>query len=242
MRRIIEDLPLRTYVSLPDGEVKNIAIFFHGYGADGKDLFSLSEPLRISLPDTAFYFPDAPTPMGGVDGIGFFGGFEWFSLSDYNPAALTSIEEAEKYCRKMIPLAEKTRAITEQYVNEVMARHNLTEKETVVSGFSQGGLMAVYTALRHKAPFAGIIGLSAVPVTFDNNTFGEKDILSKPPVTLIHGDADNVVPLAAYQLNMKNLTEAGFLVEGFIVPRLMHGIDNTALMHLRAALGAYLVK
>ena len=83
MMRVLTDLPLRTYASLPDGgKPSHAAVFFHGYGADGQDLSGISGLLRRRLPNAAFYFPDAPEELG------FFGGYQWFDLDGFNPAEL----------------------------------------------------------------------------------------------------------------------------------------------------------
>ena len=64
MKRILTDLPLRTYASLPEGNIEQVGVFFHGYGADGQDLFNISGVLRHFFPNAAFYFPDAPEELG----------------------------------------------------------------------------------------------------------------------------------------------------------------------------------
>ena len=96
--------------------------------------------------------------------------------------------------------------------------------------------MAVYTALRFDETLAAAVGMSAVAVTFDGTVFTPEKIVSRPPVTLIHGDADNVVPPAVFDLNRRNLAAAGVAVETRVVSGLMHGIDMTAAGHLAAAL------
>ena len=55
------------------GSVKKVVIFLHGYGADGADLFSLSDPLSEQLPDCFFASPDAPRKCGAspLDMSGF---------------------------------------------------------------------------------------------------------------------------------------------------------------------------
>lgn len=219
--------------AVPEGNVKRAVIFMHGYGANGHDLYGLSSFLKWSFPDTAFYFPNAPESVPGAE---LFGGRQWFELSFYNPALLKTRQNIEETCRKMLPLAEKARTLTDTYVTQVRERHGLTAEQTALVGFSQGGLMALYTSLRYPERLAAVVGLSAVAVTFDDKTFSEKDIVHKLPVTLVHGDADDVVPLQTYQISMANLEKAGVPVEGFVVSDLMHGIDETAMFHLKTAL------
>ncbi|MGN1078769.1 MAG: alpha/beta hydrolase [Alphaproteobacteria bacterium] len=226
MKQILTDLPLRTYASLPEGKPEQAGVFFHGYGADGQDLFNISGVLRRFFPNAAFYFPDAPEELG------FFGGYQWFSLDGYDPAVLSDPEAGKKYLNSLMPLAEIARGVTDPYMRAVLEHSGVPADKAVLCGFSQGGLMAVYTALRFPEKLAAAVGLSAVAVMFDGKTFSPDKIVSKPPVTLIHGDADNVVPPAVFELNQQNLRNAGLSVESFVVPDLMHGIDETALRHL----------
>ena len=233
MKRILTDLPLRTYASLPAGNIEQVGVFFHGYGADGQDLFNISGVLRHFFPNAAFYFPDAPEELG------FFGGYQWFSLDDYNPVVLSDPMAGEKYLNSLMPLAEIARGVTDPYMHAVLEHSGVSANKAVLCGFSQGGLMAVYTALRFSQKLAGSVGLSAVAVMFDGNTFSPDKIVSDPPITLIHGDADNVVPPAVFERNKQNLKNAGLSVESFVVPHLMHGIDETALNHLCSSLKKY---
>lgn len=234
MNRMIGALPLTTYASFPDdGDPETAAVFFHGYGADGRDLFNLSGALRPYLPKTAFFFPDAPKKTAG---FGFGGGYEWFALDGYDPSLLYTAKDAEKYCKSLMPLAEEARAVTSEYLAQVVSLTGLSAGRTALCGFSQGGLMALYTALRYPEKLAAAVGLSAVAVMFDGKTFTPQDIVSKPPVTLIHGEADNIVPLPVFEMNLANLTQAGIEVESHTIPYLMHGIDNMALRYLCEAL------
>lgn len=233
MKKVLEDLPLHTYAFLPSEKAERAVVFFHGYGADGRDLFSLSPVLAGFFPQTAFYFPDAP------ERTGVFGGYQWFPLDDYDPLMLSDPERGEKYLNSLMPWAERTRAITDSYVNAILKHTKIPAHKLILCGFSQGGLMAIYTSLRFAQKLAGTIGLSSVAVMFDGQVFSKDRIVSRLPVTLIHGNADNVVPLTVFERHKKNLTDAGLVVNHFIVPGLMHGIDETALKHLIDAITSY---
>ncbi len=147
MKQILTDLPLRTYASLPEGKPEQAGVFFHGYGADGQDLFNISGVLRRFFPNAAFYFPDAPEELG------FFGGYQWFSLDGYDPAVLSDPEAGKKYLNSLMPLAEIARGVTDPYMRAVLEHSGVPADKAVLCGFSQGGLMAVYTALRFPEKF-----------------------------------------------------------------------------------------
>ncbi len=231
-----KDLVLSGPFSLPEGDVKRAVVFFHGYGANGHDLYGLSSFLKWSFPDTAFYFPNAPQAVPGAE---IFGGRQWFDLSAYDPSRMVSDKgEIERFCRSLLPLVEEARSYTARYVDQVREIHGLDAAHTALVGFSQGGMTALYTALKYPEKTAAVVGMSAVPVVFDDKVFPVSDIVSKPDVTLIHGDADDVVPLAAYRVNLENMDKAGVPAQGFVVEGLMHGIDETAMFHLKNALRA----
>ena len=77
------DLTGPAFIAPETQNVKRIVIFLHGYGANGNDLISLSQPMAAQLPDTAFYSPDAPFPCEANPM-----GRQWFSLSAYDPELL----------------------------------------------------------------------------------------------------------------------------------------------------------
>lgn len=230
------DLILSGPSFLPEDETKRAVVFFHGYGANGHDLYGLSSFLKWSLPQTAFYFPNAPQPVPGAE---IFGGRQWFDLSTYDPSSMVNDKaEIERFCRSVLPMAKAASAYTSAYVEQVCDIHGLDLSEVAIAGFSQGGMMALYTALTLSRPVACAVGMSAVPVVFDDKVFSISDIVSKPEVTLIHGDCDDVVPLLAYRVNLENMDKAKVPATGFIVGGLMHGIDDTAGYHLKNALKA----
>lgn len=237
MRTEIQDLPLTTYASLPDdGKIESAAVFFHGYGADALDLFNLSSALRQILPHTAFYFANAPVALT------MFGGYQWFSLDDFDPAKISKQHIGEEFLKKLMPRAEPVISMTRDYMNAVMKHAGVDETKTALCGFSQGGLMALYTALTMPKALAAVVAMSSVALMFDGEAMLPEKITAKPPITLIHGDSDNVLPLMVYEVNKANLLSAGLHVEGYIVPDLMHGIDQIALNILGATLVKHLAK
>lgn len=230
MNFITDDLPLMSCVSMPDGtKPEQAAVFLHGYGANGRDLFDISTYLRRVFPNAAFYFPDAPDSIG-------FGGYQWFPLDGYDPAMLVQPQRGEAYLKSLMPLAESVRPTVERYLDAVRKHAGVSSGKTALCGFSQGGLSAVLTALKYREKLAAAVGLSAVAVTFDETVLSPADIVSRPPVTLIHGDADDVVPPAVFERNAEALRQAGLAVDTHVVAGLTHGIDATALRYLCDAL------
>ena len=196
-------------------KASSVVVFLHGYGADGADLLGLSDPLAPHLPGTAFYAPDAPercvnNPMG----------YQWFPIP-----WLDGSSEAEAKA-SMAKSVEDVDA----FLDAVLAREDLTPDRMVIVGFSQGTMMALHVLPRRAAPVAGIVGFSGRLLAPELLT----QVRVRPPVMLIHGDQDPMVPYADMGLSAKALTADGFSVQTHTMPQTGHGISPDGL---RAALG-----
>lgn len=207
----------------PKGQAERLVIFLHGYGADGADLLGLSEPLAPHLPGTAFYSPNAPERCTGNPF-----GFQWFPIPWIDGS---SEEEAEAGLARA---ADDLNA----FLDAVMAEEGIGPEATALIGFSQGTMMSLHVAPRRAEPFAGVVGFSGRLLTPETL---EDEVVSRPPVLLVHGDADDVVPVAALPEAANALTGAGFEVYAHVSRGTAHGIANdglgVALAFLREKLG-----
>lgn len=185
-----------------------LVLLLHGYGADGNDLIDLAPHWAQAVPDALFIAPHAPQDCDG----GPYGR-QWFSLEDRSPAALLAgIQSARPQLDALIE-AECVAA-------------DLPPGAVALMGFSQGAMMALYTGLRRAVPPAGILAYSG-------RLIGEEslaaEIRARPPVLLVHGEADEVVPAKASRAAERALRAAGVPVESLYTPRLAHGIDEAGL-------------
>lgn len=187
-------------------EIKHVVVLLHGYGANGQDLLDLGQAWAPNLPNTLFISPDAPFECE----IGM-SGFQWFSLQEYTPEAM------EKGAAAAYPALK-------QFMDEIREEYKV-EKISVV-GFSQGTMMALYYGLRHGEDVKGILGYSGALM---GATLKVQDAQKELPVCLIHGDADEVVPVEATKMAHSQLTELGCAVDKTIIAGLGHGIDVQAL-------------
>ncbi len=196
------------------GTPKRLVIFLHGLGADGNDLLSIGPMLGLPE-DTHFLSPNAPF---ACDMAPY--GYQWFSLLDRNPARI--IHE--------IAIAAP---LLNAYIDAQIARFKLTPKDVALIGFSQGSMMSLYTAPRREAALAGVVGISGA-------LFGGESLAtekrSAPPICLMHGTYDEVVPFAAMGAAESGLKTAGLVVEAHARPGLGHGIDEAGI----AAASAFL--
>ncbi|MBU6338440.1 MAG: phospholipase [Rickettsiales bacterium] len=188
---------------------KYLVIFLHGYGANGKNLISLSHEFAHVLPDSHFISPNAPEAWEG----GFPDSYQWFSL--YSGFAYKSIAE-------MTPDVKRANKILTNFIDTQLERFSLTYKDLFLVGFSQGGMMSLYQGLIAPEKPAGIISFSGKLVLPE--LLGE-EIISKPEMCLIHGEADSVVPFSNFLEAQELLNEKGINFESHSIPHLDHSID-----------------
>ncbi|TFL18270.1 alpha/beta hydrolase [Jannaschia formosa] len=191
---------------------KRLLIFLHGYGANGADLIGLADPLAAHLPDTAFLSPDAPERCPGVPG-----GYQWFPIPWIDGS---SEEEA---------MAGMARAVADLgvFLDETMAREGVAAKDVALFGFSQGTMMSLHVAPRRAEPFAGIVAFSGRLLKPE---WLADEAVSKPPVLLVHGDADEVVPVQSLPEAAEALEQAGFeRIYAHVMKGTGHGIAPDGL-------------
>jgi phospholipase/carboxylesterase len=190
------------------GKPGHMVVLLHGYGADGNDLIGLAPLFGQLMPDTIFYAPNAPQPC---EGNPF--GYQWFPVSRLDPAlALAGVRDAAPS--------------VDLFLDEKMKEHGLDESKTVLIGFSQGTMMSLHVGLRRKKPLAGIIGFSGMLAGAE---ILKDEGKTKPPVLLVHGDADEMLPAGLSQRAAQALTEFGIETRLHIAPGLGHSIDDTGL-------------
>ncbi|RCK40200.1 alpha/beta hydrolase [Thalassospira xiamenensis] len=205
------------------GTTKSIVILLHGYGADGNDLIGLAPHFARALPDTAFYSPNAPFPCE----MSPFGR-QWFSLAEYDPEFLRRQPETMSGAlRAMAEGAAKNAAYIDRFIDTLLAEHDLPADKLALIGFSQGTMMALQTAPRRDPALAGVVGFSGA--LLGDEAFASA-IKTRPPVLLVHGTADPVVPIEASRLARDTLTSNGFDTELHERPGLQHGIDEEGIM------------
>lgn len=189
----------------------SVVVFLHGYGADGADLLGLADPLAPHLPDTAFYAPDAPEPCANNPM-----GYQWFPIPWLDGS---SEEQARESMGRSIGLLN-------DYLDKVLADENLTADRMVVFGFSQGTMMALHVLPRREQEVAGIVGFSGRLLEPEKL---QAEAKVKPPVLLVHGDQDPMVPFQDMGLAGEALQGAGFSVYAHVMKGTGHGIAPDGL-------------
>ena len=188
----------------------SVVVLLHGYGADGADLLGLADPLSPHLPGTAFHAPDAPEPCANNPM-----GRQWFPI----PWLDGSTEDMAR--ASMAQSLDDLNA----FIDEVLAREGVGPERLVLVGFSQGTMMALHLAPRRDKQVAGVVGFSGRLLAPE--LLHEARV--KPPVLLIHGDQDQMVPFADMGLAGDALVGAGFTVYSHVMKNTGHGISPDGL-------------
>jgi len=197
------------------GKAKRLVVFLHGYGADGNDLIEIGRAWQPLLADTAFVSPHAPEPCAQAPV-----GRQWFPLTFRDP------DERWVGVNKAAPGLEK-------FLEQELARRQLPPSALALVGFSQGTMMALHAGLRRAVAPAAIVGYSGIFV-LANNAAPEMiaaDIRARPPVLLVHGDRDDLIPVQALFHAAQGLAAIGIPTEWHISHGVGHGIDAEGLRH-----------
>jgi phospholipase/carboxylesterase len=188
---------------------KQLVVFLHGYGSNGDDLISLAPYWADLLPEAEFVSPNAPFPCEQNP----FGGFQWFGLNDRNAAMMLGGTRAAA-------------TILDAFLDAALQARGLDESKLALVGFSQGTMMALHVGPRRAVAPAAIVGYSGALIAADSLA---AEVKSKPPVLLVHGMADQVVPFAALAAATQALQAQGLDVEAIARPGLPHSIDPEGL-------------
>ncbi len=212
---------LKDYALAPlrGGKPQRVAVFLHGVGDRGDGgLLSIGQMLQRDFPDCEFLCPDAPFPYDMAPPE--FGGRQWFSLQSRDSSALAMGVRAAA-------------PILEAYLDEVLKSRELTPERMALIGFSQGAMMALYVAPRRTEPFAAVIGYSGFLI--DGASLPAEKRCA-PPILLVHGHRDDVVPCELMSSSAEGLAAAGLKVETLMCPMLGHSIDEAGIARGRAFL------
>jgi phospholipase/carboxylesterase len=186
---------------------KQIVLLLHGYGSSGADLIALAPHWQHALPEALFLAPNAPQRGG------FGAGYQWWPLTTLTPLALAAG-------------AQSAAPAVDAFIDRKLTQYELNDGDLALVGFSQGTMMALHVGLRRKKQVAGILGYSGM-LTGAADLGHQK--ITKPPVLLIHGSADPVVPVSALHAAEHALRRVGVNVKTHISLGLGHSVDPVGL-------------
>ncbi len=195
------------------GAARQLVVFLHGYGADGNDLIDIGRAWQAVMPHAAFVSPHAPHPCGQSPT-----GREWFPL--------TNRAQSERWLG-----VGSAAPVLDAFLDAELTRRNLPPRALALVGFSQGTMMALHVGLRRATAPCAIVGYSGVLVTEPDakpETLAAQ-IKARPPVLLIHGDSDELIPPQALFMSANGLAALGVPVEWHLSAGIGHGIDQEGL-------------
>ncbi len=197
------------------GSAKQLVVILHGYGADGNDLIEIGRQWQKILPDAAFASPHAHEPCAMAPG-----GRQWFRLTDRNPN-----ERWNGVC--------SAHPVIDAFIDSELETLGVQPDRLAVVGFSQGAMMALHVGLRRKIAPAGVIGLSGTLVGSEH--IGEATARSTagapPPVLLMHGHMDEVIPVDSMFMTADQLAAANIPCQWHLAIGLGHSIDGEEIRH-----------
>lgn len=193
---------------------KQLVVLCHGLGADAYDLIDLGHAWQHACPDALFASVHAPFPHDS----GF--GRQWWSVADRSPHIV------EAGVRMAAPYLQG-------FIDAELVRLDLPPEAYAIMGFSQGAMMALFAGLRRPAAPRAILAFSGALVAPGSLA---KERANKAPVLLMHGEADDVVPVSRSRDAEAALIAAGLPVDAHYIPGLRHGIDDTGISHGALAL------
>jgi phospholipase/carboxylesterase len=205
---------------------RHCVIWMHGLGADGHDFVPVVE--QLELPDTPirFIFPHAPMQPVTING-----GYVMRAWYDIGYQDL-SLREDEKGVRDSQHGIE---ALIERESGRGIAPGRL-----LLAGFSQGGAIALQTALRYPQRLAGVLALSTY-LPLPEKLEAERSAANlEVPILMAHGIEDPIVPLKLAQASCSRLLTLGYPVEWHEY-EMPHAVCHEELEHIGAFLRRVLV-
>ena len=209
-------------IELESGEDPQAAIIWlHGLGADGHDFEPIVPELGLARP-VRFVFPHAPVrPVTINSGMRMRAWYDIFQLGG-GPEDEPGVRASQRLLENLIA-REKSRGIAPAKI--------------VLAGFSQGGAIALQTALRHPERLAGILALSTYLPLAGTLEKEASSANSAIPIFMAHGRFDDIIPIDRAQASRKRLEALGYAVEWHEYP-MPHSVCAPEI----AALAAFLTR
>lgn len=205
------------------GEPDCSIIWLHGLGADGHDFEPIVPELRLDgTLDGRFVFPHAPErPVTINGGMRMRAWYDILTLERNGPQDEAGILESTRLLERLI---------------EREHQRGIDHRRIVVAGFSQGGAIALHTALRFEHRLAGAMVLSSyLPLasSFADWMAGDAEPpAAGMPIFMAHGTLDPMLPVELGRSSRKLLEDAGFDVAWHEYP-MAHSVCAEEIAEIR---------
>jgi phospholipase/carboxylesterase len=204
--------------ALSCGKPVYLVVLLHGPGSDGGALIDQALNWAPALPKADFVAAEAPFLMPE-------GGRQWFESTDLSPAGLSEA-------------LETTAPLFDAFLDDMLEKCRLPDNHLALVGFSHGATLALHVGLKRQKPLAAIVSFSGL---FHGGETFAGEIGSRPPVLMIHGDADPVAPISGMMAMREFLKAEGVAVKTMRRPGLGHEMDDDGIIAAGDFLTAQLV-
>ncbi len=213
------------HITLESGkQPQHSIIWLHGLGADGQDFVPVADELELPAA-VRYLFPHAPRRPVTING-----GFvmrAWYDIAQ--PSIDAQQDEAG---------IRESQAAVEALIAQEVAR-GIAPGNIFLAGFSQGGAIALHTALRHDVPLGGVLALSTYLPLIESVAQEVSANTRQTPIFMAHGLYDPIVPYALGASSRETLQELGCPVEWHEYP-MQHSVCGEELRDIEAWLARQL--
>ncbi len=206
-------------IEIGSGPPDSCVIWLHGLGADGHDFEPIVPELKLNAElNIRFVFPHAPMiPVTINQG---FVMRAWYDIRETKIDA----EQDEAGIRQS---AQAFGQMIEEQVES-----GIVSERIVLAGFSQGGAIALFTALRYPGHLAGVMALSAYMPLPQSLAAEKSDANSGIPIFLAHGSDDTVVPIELAYVTRGKLEKEGYPATWMEYQGMMHSVSEKEIFDI----------
>ncbi len=188
-----------THITLESGKNPQYSIIWlHGLGADGQDFVPMADELKLPV-SVRYIFPHAPRRPVTING-----GFVMRAWYDIASDRIDTLQDAAGIRASQ---ADIEALIAQETARGIAANH------IFLAGFSQGGAIALHTALRQNMPLAGVLALSAYLPLADTTRAEATANSRQTPIFMAHGSRDPVVPVTLGTTSRESLQALGYAID-----------------------------
>lgn len=173
-------------------------IWLHGLGADGQDFVPIADELELPVA-VRYIFPHAPMRPVTING-----GFVMRAWYDIAGQSMDAQQDAAGI--------RASQSLVEEIIAHEVA-HGIAPHHIFLAGFSQGGAIALHTALRQTVPLGGVLALSAYLPLAETAARELLEQSRATPVFMAHGRSDPIVPYTLGMTSRDALLKFGYAVE-----------------------------
>ena len=185
-------------VEIGSDDATHSVIWLHGLGADGHDFEPIVKELTLTQ-NIRFIFPHAPEISVSINN-----GMIMPAWYDIKAAQIDSLQDE-------IGIKQSQDLVLALITREI--ERGVKSENIILAGFSQGGAIALHTALRYEKSLAGIMGLSTYLPLADTVANEINNANKNTPVFLAHGIHDPIIPIQLATNTQATLSQLGYTVE-----------------------------